>query len=107
MLLTFVAFGTVAFGASNTFKVNLNQDCVIEGKVVKAGSYKISLENGNAVLKNGKDLIAVPAHEETEPSKVESTELLFKDNTNLQGIRFGGTSTEIVFNGAAAMHPGA
>jgi len=106
LLLSFVALGATAFAASGTFKVNLTQDSVIEGKTVKAGQYKISVENGNAVLKQGKQSIEVPAREETEPDKVSSTELMYKDNTNLQAIRMGGTHTNIVFEGAAPMHSG-
>jgi hypothetical protein len=107
ILLTFLALGVSAFAASNTFKVTIYQDSIVEGKNVKAGDYKVSVENGNAVLKQGKDSIAVPAREETEPNKVSSTELLYENNTHLQSIRVGGTHTRIVFENPAAMHPGA
>lgn len=107
LCLSFVALGTMAFAASNTYKVNVLQDSVIEGKALKAGQYKVSIENGNAVFTAGKELITVPAREETQPNKVSSTEMIYTDGTNLQEIRVGGTHTKIKFDGGAAqMHSG-
>jgi hypothetical protein len=106
LILGFVALGATAFAASNTFKVHIFKDSVIEGKTLKAGDYKLSIENGNAVIKMGGESIAVPAREETQPNKAASTELLYVGDTNLQAISVGGTRTRIVFDGAASAHPG-
>ena len=99
-------FAGMAFAASNTFKVDIFQDSVVDGKTLKAGNYKIMMENGNAVIKQGNHTIEVPAREENEPNKIASTELIYKDTTNLQQIRVGGTHTRIVFEGAAPMRAG-
>lgn len=101
-----MALAATAFAASNTFKINLSQDSVIEGKTFKAGDYKISMENGKAAIRQGKQSVEVPAREETGPNKVSSTELLYKDNTDLQEIHVGGTYTKIVFEGTTPMHSG-
>ncbi len=106
MLLGFASLSIAAFAAINTYKVQLYQDSVIEGKAFKAGEYKVLFENGNAVIKQGKDAVEVPAHEVMESSKVSSTELVYEDKTNLREIRVGGTSTRIVFEGASPMHAG-
>jgi hypothetical protein len=106
VIVSFVALGTLAFAASSTFKVNLLQDSTIEGKAIKAGEYKVSVENGNAIFKQGKDMIEVPAHEETQTNKVSSTVLQYQNGTNLQEIRLGGTHTRIVFDGSGSMHSG-
>ena len=106
LVASFLVVAGMAFAASNTFKVDLFQDSVVDGKTLKAGSYKITMENGNAVIKQGKQTIEVPAREENEPDKVASTELLYKDKTNLQEIRVGGSHTRIVFEGAAPMQAG-
>lgn len=100
------AICAAAFAGDGTFKVNVVQDSVIEGKAVKAGEYKISFENGNAVLRRGKESIEVPAREETDSNKVESTELTYTDNNNLREIHFGGSHTKIVFAGATATSAG-
>ena len=102
LLAGFLVLAGTVFAASNTFKVDIFQDSVVDGKALKAGSYKIMMENGNAVIKQGNQTIEVPAREETEPNKVASTELLYKDNKNLEQIRVGGTHTRIVFDAAAA-----
>lgn len=106
-LLSFVALATTAFAASSsTFKVNVLQDSVIGGKTLKAGQYKLSVENGNAVFKAGKDSIAVPAREETQANKVAATEMIYTDGSKLQEIRVGGTHTKITFQAPESMHSG-
>jgi len=106
LLFGFLAIGVAAFAAGNTVKVNLTQDSVIDGKTFKAGEYKISIENGSAVLKQGKQSFDVPAREETEANKIASTELYYKNGTDLQEIRVGGTHTKIVFEGTAPANSG-
>jgi hypothetical protein len=106
LLLGLVALGATAFAASNTYKVNLFQDSVIEGKTFKAGDYKISMENGNAVIKQGKVSVEVPAREQTDAAKNSQTELTYDNQTDLKQISLGGTRTTIVFEGATPMHSG-
>ena len=106
LLLSFVFVGATAFASSNTFKLNLTRDSVVEGKTLKAGEYKVSIENGNAVIKQGKETIEVPAREETEASKFPSTSMMYQDNGILREVSFGGTHTKIVFEGAVPMNAG-
>ncbi|HWF45995.1 MAG TPA: hypothetical protein VG168_03235 [Bryobacteraceae bacterium] len=106
LVLGFVALGATAFASSNTFKLHIYQDSVVEGKTLKAGDYKLSMENGNAVISQGKKSIEVPAREETAPKKAESTELNYVNNTNLQAINMGGSHTRIVFEGSIPAHSG-
>jgi hypothetical protein len=106
LLLSFVVLGATAFASSNTFKMSITQNSVVEGKTLKAGDYKVSIENGNAVIKQGKDTIEVPAREETESNKYSSTSLVYQDEGKLSEVRFGGTHTKIVFEGAAPMNSG-
>jgi uncharacterized protein with PhoU and TrkA domain len=101
--LTFVA---TAFAAEKPVKVQLFQDSVINGKTFKAGEYKISVTNGTAVIRQGKTAIEVPAREETDPNKISSTELLYKNGSELQQIRLGGGHTVIDFEPAGPNHSG-
>jgi hypothetical protein len=101
LIAGFVVLGATAFAASNTYKVEILKDSVIEGKAVKAGDYKVSIVNGNAVLKQGKEMIEVPAHEMTATEKPASTEVTY-DQNNIKEISFGGSHTKIVFDGATA-----
>jgi hypothetical protein len=101
-ILTFVlAGGLAAFAASNTYKVNILQDSVVEGKQVKAGDYKIVVEDNTAVLKHGKQSVEVPAHTEQSQSKYSNTQVRYVDNS-ISEIHVGGTMTKIVFGGSGS-----
>lgn len=106
--ITLVAAGAiVASAASGTFKISIFQDSVVDGKQVKAGDYKVEMKDNNtAVLKHGKEVVELPAREETAPSKFDTTELQYTNNNDLQEIRVGGTNTKIVFSGANAATTG-
>jgi len=106
MMSGLLVLGMSAFAAGKTHKVDIQQDSVIEGKMVKAGEYKISFENGNALLQMGKESIQVPAHEVTNANKVYSDELTYVDNNKLQAINIAGTTTKIVFEPAGTMQSG-
>ncbi len=96
-ILAFTMAGAVAaFAASGTYRVNILQDSIVEGKQIKAGDYKISIENNNAVLKHGKESIEVPAHTEQSQSKYSSTQVRYVENA-ISEIHVGGTTTKIVF----------
>lgn len=99
----FVISGMAFAAGNNTYKVGLYQDSVIEGKTLKAGEYKISIENGNAVFKGrGKEAVTVPAHVENEPKKNPNTEVTYRDNNNVEVIRVAGTHAKIVFDNDTA-----
>lgn len=106
LIVAFLALGGTVFAASNTYKVDLLQKSVVDGKTLNTGTYHISMKDGNAVLTRGKQAIEVPAREETQANKIASTELFYRNGDNLQRISVGGTHTAIVFGGAAATHKG-
>ncbi len=108
LFLGFVALGATAFAASsNVLKVNIFQDSTVDGKTLKAGDYRISMENGNAVIKQGKQSIEVPAREETETNKFSRTELIYQgDGKSLKEVDVAGTHTKIIFEGAAPTQSG-
>ena len=105
MLVTVGAIAASA--ASNTYRVSILQDSVIDGKAVKQGDYKLELTNNNtAVLKHGKETIDLPARTEEAATKFVNTEMEYSNNNNLQEIRIGGTHTKIVFNAPNAAAQG-
>lgn len=105
LLASFLILGASAF-AAETFKVDILHDCVVEGQSVKAGAYKVSFDNGKAVLKHGKDVVAVPAREVAGPYKVTTNELTFREGKDLKEIKIGGTNTRIVFDSSTQAQPG-
>ena len=94
----FTAALMVASAATGTFKVSILQNSVVDGKKLKAGDYKLEIQNNVAVLKHGKDIVQAPAREETSASKFATTEIQYTNNNNLQEIHIGGTNTKIVFS---------
>ena len=108
LLISLVAFGASAFAAdhANAFKIQIPQDSVIEGKNIKAGDYKVTFENGNAMLKQGKQVVEVPAHEESVQNRADVTALIYKDGSNLRGVQIGGTTTRLIFGPAGTVQSG-
>lgn len=100
-MLNRIALGLFTVGvmtvSAATYKVSLHQDSTINGQELKAGDYKVEVNNNTAVLKKGKQTVEVPVHEETAPSKFASTQIQYVDNNKLQEIRVGGTKTKLVF----------
>ncbi len=102
LAVTCIATGaTLAFAASNVYKVDVLDDTTVEGKQVKAGTYKIEVENNKATLKRGKESIEVPGHTEKATSKYSRTQIQYVDNA-MHEIHLGGTNTKIVFSQAGA-----
>jgi len=98
---TFVTVGTMAaIAATGSYKVNLMQNSVLDGKQLKAGTYKVQVENNMAMLKRDNKTVQVPAREETASQKFNNTQMVYTNN-NLQEIDIGGTHTKIVFTGNA------
>jgi hypothetical protein len=105
-ILSFTMAGAMAaFAATGTYKVNILQDSVVGGKQIKAGDYKVVVENNTAVLKHGKESIEVPAHTEQSQSKYSSTQVRYVDKA-ISEIHVGGTTTKIVFTGGGGSNAG-
>lgn len=108
LALTLLAAGAMSLSAAGaSYKVSLLQNSVIDGQQVKAGDYRVEMKDNNtAILKHGKTTIEVPAKEEASPTKFASTELQYNTNNALQEIHIGGSTTKIVFSGAAGSSAG-
>ena len=105
-MLNRIAFSLFTVGAMTasaaTYHVSFHQDSTVNGQQLKAGDYKVEVNNNTAVLKKGKQTVEVPVHEETATSKFAGTQVQYVDNNKLQEIRIGGTNTKLVFGSANA-----
>jgi hypothetical protein len=97
-----LALGTlalaVASGAS-VYHVTIGDPTWVGGKELKPGEYVVQVEGDKAMIKNGKNVVEVPAKVETTAKKYTSTTLLTSSaggKTNLEEIDVGGTTTKIV-----------
>jgi len=105
ILMVAAVSAMTAFAGASTYKVNILDDTVVGGKQIKAGEYKVAVENNTAVLKHGKETVEVPAHTEQAPSKYSNTQVQYVDNA-IHEIHVGGTTTKIVFGGGAGTAAG-
>lgn len=106
LFVGFFALSALTFAAGNTYKVNLLQDSIVEGKTLKAGEYKVSVDNGTAVFKRGKESVEVHARIENDSQKFGDTVMTYKGSNDLREIRVGGTHAKIVLDSAAPVQTG-
>ena len=90
---------TLATAATKGYWVEILHDSVVEGKSLKAGEYRIEMQNDVAVITQGKRTIEVPGHSESVTDKFPHTEFVY-DNDQMQEIHVGGARVKIVFGSA-------
>jgi hypothetical protein len=99
LAFAYLAIGiSVALAANKTYKVDILENTRVERKEVKAGTYKIQLDDQTAVFVEGKNRIAVPAHTDQVQFKYSETQVEYLDNA-IREIHVGGSRIKIVFGG--------
>ncbi|MBI5281558.1 MAG: hypothetical protein HY858_07755 [Candidatus Solibacter usitatus] len=84
-----------------TYSLTLYQPATVAGKELKAGDYKLSIEDGKAVIKKGKEMVEAPVKVENGSDKFSATSVRYSDEGGksvVKEIRLGGTSTKVIFN---------
>lgn len=85
--------------AASAYSVTLPSDLSAGGVMLKAGNYKVTVENNQATFRQGKEEVKVPASVEQSTNKFSDTSLE-ASGTSLQAIDIGGTTMKIVFRSA-------
>jgi len=101
-----LSFATVALSVASaaSYKVTLFQPSEVNGKMLKAGNYKIEVVDNKAVLTSGKNVVEAPVKTETSDTKYSSTSVRLNTSHGspaVQEIRIGGTNTKLVFSDTA------
>jgi Tfp pilus assembly major pilin PilA len=98
-----VSFATLALAvasAASGVKINLYQDTTVNGQQLKAGEYRVEVNDNRAVITSGKQSVEVPVKVENNSDKYKSTSVRY-NNANgtmkIQEIHLGGTTTKLVF----------
>lgn len=99
----FALFLTLAMvcASAATYTVTLFQPSHVNGKDLKPGDYKLTLENDKATIAKGKDKVEAAVKIETGDAKFSATSVRYTDDNGkakVQEIRLGGTNTKVVFN---------
>jgi hypothetical protein len=99
-VLLFAIFALAVVSAATTYKVTLLQPSVVKGNALKAGDYRLNVQNDKVTLVNGKQSVEVPVKIETVAQTFDSTAIRYSDEggkTTISEIRLGGTKTKLVF----------
>jgi hypothetical protein len=110
-LLLVALAGTAAFAKTRKKNVTFVDNVTVNGTLVKAGNYDVVFDdttNEMAVLKDGKVVVKTAAHVEAGERKARDTEVrrrMVGNESELLGVKFGGTKDDIVV-GAAMMQAG-
>lgn len=96
-------FALLALVVANaeTYKVTLFQPAVVQGTELKAGQYKLDLQNSKLTIVSGKQSIETTVKVETCDKKYSTTTVRFADTNgkfSIQEIRLGGTKTKLILN---------
>ena len=111
MKFTKVTFGlaTLALGiasAASSYTVKLYDSMWIGGTQLKAGEYKVEMQNDKVLFKMGKNVTEIPATFGTNDKKYGSTSFV-SENSKVVEIDLGGTTSKILFGaGAGAQNAG-
>src|SRR4051794_27053623 len=103
MLKKFVlAFGVLALAVASAenYRVTLSQPASVKGTQLKAGDYRLNVENTKCTLVNGKQSVELPVKVETVEKKFDSTAIRYTgagEKQSISEIRIGGTKTKLVF----------
>ncbi|WP_321473754.1 hypothetical protein [uncultured Paludibaculum sp.] len=102
-VMFFVLFLTVALvcASAATYQVTLFQASTVAGHELKAGDYKLTVDNDKATIAKGKEKVEATVKVETSDTKYSATSIRYADDNGkmkVQEIRLGGTTTKLVFN---------
>ncbi len=98
--ILFLTFA-LAIASAASYQVTLFQTSTVAGKELKAGAYKLTIENEKAVIAKGKEKVEASVKLENGDSKFATTSVRYAEENGkmkIQEIRLGGTNTKVVFN---------
>ena len=100
-VLAFAIFSIGIAGAASTYKITLNQPSVVKGNALKAGEYRLNVEESKVTIASGKESVQVPVQVENNDQKFDTTSVRYTEvggKQNISEIRIGGTRTKLVFD---------
>lgn len=98
-----LGFAILALGVASaeTYSFTLFQPSVVQGTELKAGDYKLDVQDSKVVIKGGRKSLEAAVKVENSETKFSATTVRYTvDNGkhSIQEIRLGGTRTKLVFN---------
>jgi hypothetical protein len=98
MLKKILFFSVLALGVASaeSYRVNLSRPSVVKGSELKAGDYKLNVEQGKATFKDGSRTVESAVRMENADKKYDRTTIRY-NGQSIAEIRLGGTNTKLVF----------
>ncbi len=97
VMFALFALSATVFAASH--KVTLFQPTVVGGVELRAGEYKMDVENGKMTLRSGKVVAEASVREAEASKKFDSTATKYMDENGkmrLKEVRIGGTTKQYI-----------
>jgi len=97
-VLAFAILGLAVASAEN-YRVTLSQPSTVKGTKLKAGEYRLNVENSKLTIANGKESVEVPVKVETSGTKFDNTAVRYSgtgDKVSISEIRIGETKTKLM-----------
>ena len=98
-VLAFAILG-LAVASAESYRVTLSQPSTVKGKQLKAGEYRLNLENSKLTIVNSSQSVEVPVKVQTGETKFDGTSIRYTgtgDKVSIKEIRLGGTKTTLLF----------
>ena len=96
LTLGFATLALAAASAATSYKVTFYEPVMVNGTTLKAGEYRVEVDNDKAIIKRGKAVAESPVKVESNDAKFPSTTVRLA-GTQVEEIRVGGTRTKLVF----------
>src|SRR5579864_7263783 len=100
LLLVFACL-TLSVASAETFHVTLFQTSVGKAAQLHTGDYRMDLNNGQLVIRHGKQKLQVPVTVENSDQTFHSTRVLYTQENGIYSVReiqFAGTRTRVLLN---------
>jgi len=94
------AFAAAGFAGATTYNVKLLETTNVHGTQLKAGEYRLDVDNGKAVFHRGRTTAEAPAKLATADRKYKDTRFIYDNGSNgqltLREIDLGGSNIRVV-----------
>jgi hypothetical protein len=108
LLIGFLTIAAAVASAASSYNVSLPQNETIDGKPLKAGTYRIQVKDNMAILRGDNNKATeVPVHKETSPAKLKNTMVRLAQDGSVREIDLGGTTTILRFDAGESSTLGA
>ncbi len=92
----FATLALVAASAATSYNVTFFEPVTVNGTKLKAGDYKVEINDNKAVIKQGKPIAETSVKVENNDKKYPTTTVRLA-GAQVEEIHFGGTRTKVVF----------